>query len=274
MKQTLIPALLLSTTMLAGTALAEGVYGSADLSTTWQKLRFDGERNEETGIAASGYLGYRFGTAFVEGELRHQDMSDDLDDEFDPLQHGTLGALRGGMDFGAVNAELVFGGARVTTDEGRADLTFAGIGGGYSLSDQLALRGMFLHLARASGEQAEDVIKDANAVSFGAAYGLSDKITLTGDAVYADGVTDSEREMALVREITLGLDHAFAAPGWNAYGRISYADFYQGSEEDSVYDTRVTLGITYSFGAEGRGRDRAVLPNIENWMAVTASVLE
>jgi hypothetical protein len=203
-------------------------------------------------------------------------MSDATDGGVNSLQHSRLAMLRGGMDLGAASAELILGAAEAQTREDKAGLTFAGLGGGYALSDQLSLRGMLFHLAHPSGDGEEDVIKDATAISLGAAYGISDRMTLWGDAVYADGVTDDERELSMVREVNLGLDYAFATPGLKAYGMVSYADLYQGGEEDSVYDTRLSLGITYSFGAAGSRdiRKRAPMPNIENWMAITSSVLE
>lgn len=270
---------LLSASVLSGAAAAEGLYGSADLSATWQDIRErDGspEDSSESGVGLSGYLGLRFGSAmFVEGELRFQDMSD-APGGVEAMQYSSLAALRAGMDFGAASAEFVVGAAEAQTEEDKSGLTFAGLGGGYALSDQLTLRGMLFHLAHPSGDGEEDVIKDATAISLGAAYGISDRLTIWGDAIYADGVTDDERELSMVKEISLGLDYAFATPGLKAYGAISYADYYQGGEQDNAYDTRVSLGITYSFGAAGSrdNRQRAPLPNIENWMAITSSVVE
>lgn len=267
-------------TILASGASAEGIYGSGDLAVTWKDT--SGEsigpiRSDETGLGASGYLGYRFSSGlFVEGELRFQDMSDDPTDDIDGLQNSALAMIRGGTEFGAFSAEVLLGAASVRSDTGDSGLTFGGLGGSYALSDQATLRGMVVHLAHESGEEAGDVLRDATAVSLGMAYGVSDKISLWGDAVYADGVMDSDRDPGLVREISLGVDYAFATPGLKAYGAISYADIYQGEEEQNAYDTRLALGITYSFGAAGSRdlRKRAPLPNIENWMAITADVLE
>jgi hypothetical protein len=273
-------ASLLCATVLASGASAQGIYGSGDLAATSRDTSSVGMgpiEGNETGLGASGYLGYRFSSGlFVEGELRFQDMSDDLTDGIDGLQNSSLAMIRGGTEFGAFTAEVLLGAASVRSDAGDSGLTFGGLGGSYALSDQATLRGMVVHLAHESGEEADDVLRDATAVSLGVAYGVSDKISLWGDAVYADGVMDSDRDPGLVREISLGVDYAFATPGLKAYGAISYADIYQGQEEQNAYDTRIALGITYSFGAAG-SRDlhkRAPLPNIENWMAITADVLE
>jgi hypothetical protein len=280
MKSRVSMAVLLSGTVFAGAASAEGPYGSGDLAANWQSIQANNiglNSSDETGLTASGYAGYRFGAGmFVEGELRFQDMSDDDTDGVNSLQSSSLAVLRGGIDFGAATTELLIGAVEARTSEDQSSLTFGGLGGSYTLSDRVTLRGTVIHLAHEGGDGAEDVIKDATAISLGAAYGVSDQITIWGDAVYADGVMDDEREMSLVREISLGAGYAFATPGLKAYGSLSYADLYQGGEEDSAYDTRVSLGITYSFGAAGSRdvRKRAPLPNIENWMAVTSSILE
>ena len=272
-------ACLVCGTAVVGSASAQEFYGSGDLAFTWQSIRENdnNETSNETGQAVSAYLGYRLGSGmFIEGELRFQDMSDDVFDDFDGLQNSSLGLLRGGGDFGAFTAEILLGAAEVRTDEGDSGLTFGGLGGSYALSDQATLRGMVIHLAHESGEESDDVLHDATAVSLGAAFSLNDSVTLWGDAVYADGTMDGDDEMGLVKEISLGADYAFATPGLKAYGKVSYADLYQGGEQDSAYDTRISLGITYSFGAVGSRdvRKRAPLPNIEHWMAITSSVLE
>ena len=281
MKKSATLTLLVCSSLGTGNVSAEGLYGSGDLAANWQHTRdYLADSNDEAGLIASGYLGYRFGSGlFVEGELRFQDMSDDSSDGLDGLQNSSLGVLRGGMEFGAATAEIILGATAVRTGQGQSALNFGGLGGAYALSDRATLRGMVVRLIHATGEgdEEEDVLKDATAVSLGLAYGVSEQITVWGDAAYADGIMDGAREMSLVKEISLGADYAFATPGLKAFGKISYADLYQGANEwQSAYDTRISLGITYSFGAVGSRdqRKRAPLPNIENWMTITAGVLE
>jgi predicted porin len=280
MKSNVAMVSLLCGAVLAGGAAAEGLYGTGDLLASQQSLQsvsMGPISSDESGLIASGSLGYRFGSGlFIEGELRFQDYSDDDADSIDPLQNSSLSLMRAGIDRGTFTAEALIGAASVRTDDGDSGLTFAGLGGSYGLSDQATLRGMVIHLAHESGEEAEDVLSDATAFSLGAAYQVSDQVSVWGDAVYADGVMDSDRDMGLVREISIGADYAFLTPGLKAYGAVSYADIYQGGEQQNAYDTRVALGISYSFGAAGSRdlRKRAPLPNIENWMAITSSILE
>jgi hypothetical protein len=261
-------------TLFPGVTQAEGPYGGADLSAIWQNSQtvvLGPEQSHERGTRLGGYLGYTFASGLhVEGELRFQEVSD-ADDALDGLRNSSFAALRAGLSRGDWTAELLAGAADMKADGGGAALSFGGIAGTYSAGNGLALHGTLLHLAKDSGEDAIDVIRDATAVTFGVNYGVGDRLTLLSEFAYADGVMDFERDNVFISEITLGATYELHPQGLSARISATYTDLYQGTEQDNAYDTRVSLGLVYRFGDKGH---RAPLPDVEQWMALSAGLLE
>jgi hypothetical protein len=132
-------------------------------------------------------------------------------------------------------------------------------------------------MAGASGEEAEDVLRDATIASLGLAFAPNDRLTLWGDAVYGDGSIDSDRDMGLVTEVSLGADYAVGGvEGLRAFGSVTYTDVFQNDEGDRANAVRVSLGLTYSFGAAGsrETQKRGPVLGYESWMALSTEVVE
>lgn len=261
----------------ANFAAAQTVYGGVDAAVNaWETLSF-GDKDSEIGTDLSGFAGVKFGSGlFVEGELRFKDAEDDLSDSTQNLQHSKLGALRIGVERGALTGEVILGGFETTTGDGNVAATFVTLGGSYVVSDVLTLTGLVGHLDATNGDEFEDAPKDFNSVTLGALYRVNERTEIWANASYGDGKIDSENEMALVKEVSVGADYALAAPGLKAYGAVSYGDYFQGDEADNAYKTQLTVGLTWTFGESGKrsSRARVALPDYEGWTGVMAGTLE
>ena len=276
-------ALLVSGAILhSRAALAEGLYGGVDLSySATNVVAFDNPSAGEQGSDVSGFVGFGFGSGlFAEGELRFKDSSDDLLDPYDNLSSSTAGALRMGIQRGKMTGEFILGNAVEINDDGLSARSFAGLAGSYAMSDALTFTGSIGYLDGKNGTDDDglDAIRAMSTVTLGAVYDINDRMSVWGNATYGQGGMDddSPAELAVINEVSLGVDYGLGMAGLKAYGAVTYTDAYQGTEQDDAYETRLNLGLTYTFGDGGTrsSRVRPALPNYETWMGITGGVLE
>ncbi len=276
----IITAALLTFSGQAGSA--QDIYGGVDLSLGYTDVTDNGfPEGHSGGITGSAFAGRTFGNGFfAEGDLRLQ-LYDTQDFSNSSLDDSQLVALRFGRDWGTTTGEAILGYTMAHTFEGTTGRGFFAIAGTHELSPGMTVTGLLGYLDGTDGTDDDglDGYSEMVHVSLGANYQINDRFGLWGNATYGEGIMDDDTprdELGRVQEVALGLDYTFANPALKGYLGVSYADHYQGGEDDSAYEKWVNLGVVWTFGDTGKrgSRTRPVLPQYENWLATSASILE
>jgi predicted porin len=255
-------------------ALSFGL-GSAEITDN------DSPEGTGTGVSLQGFVGFQAANG-IRYELDYgvRSESDSNLTSYDGLSSSRFIAARAAYDYDSFNVEGAFGEVRAETDEGTSVRQFVVIGGTYDVMPQLYVQGALGHLTGLEGtdDDGEDGISNLTTLSIGAGYDVTDRLTVELGFTYGEGDMDDDtpREAATVKSASLGATYDLGYEGMSVYGRYIAADYFQAGEDDDATERRIELGLTVAFGGDGdaRSRRRMDIPRYDDWLAVSAGVLE
>ncbi len=267
--------------------VTSGFYGGIGIEVGRNELLDNGSTEGFSGSQTlSGHVGFfNESNHFFEldGRLKQAGQDNSSNDD---LSSGYLFAARIGQAFDQVSAEIFGGFTGGRTDEGSTERWFAGVGLGYEVTEQIALTGLvgYLDGTKGTDDDGLDGFSEMWHASVGVQASLTSNLDFVAGYTFGHGVMDDDNprdEGGTVSEFSVGLD--FVPPGYEDREspvftlRYTNSRYEQHVENDAADEERIDVGIKFAFGQTPEFRKKAlrpILPRYENWLAVSAGVLE